>query len=55
MKRFHGALSASLEALLEEEDVDLEAGKGIFCEDMAVVKSFVGHAREALSQQQHEE
>ncbi|XP_044380729.1 uncharacterized protein [Triticum aestivum] len=55
MKRFHGALSASLEALLEEEDVDLEAGKGIFCEDMAVVRSFLGHAREALSQQQQQE
>lgn len=54
MKRFHSALSASLEALLEE-DVDLEAGKGIFCEDMAVVKSFLNHAREALSQQQQEE
>ncbi|KAM3274255.1 hypothetical protein ACQJBY_043423 [Aegilops geniculata] len=54
MKRFHSALSASLEALLEE-DVDLEAGKGIFCEDMAVVKSFLGHAREALTQQQQEE
>ncbi|XP_020201766.2 uncharacterized protein [Aegilops tauschii subsp. strangulata] len=54
MKRFHSALSASLETLLEE-DVDLEAGKGIFCEDMAVVKSFLGHAREALSQQQQEE
>lgn len=54
MKRFHSALSVSLEALLEE-DVDLEAGKGIFCEDMAVVKSFLGHAREALSQQEQEE
>jgi hypothetical protein len=55
MKRFHSFLSASLEALLEEEDVDLEAGKGIFCQDMVVVKSFLGHAREALLQQQHGE
>nr|BAK01191.1 predicted protein [Hordeum vulgare subsp. vulgare] len=55
MKRFHSALSASLEALLAEEDVDLEGGKGTFCEDMAVVKSFFGHAREALSQQQQQQ
>uniref|UniRef100_A0ACD5XY44 Uncharacterized protein n=1 Tax=Avena sativa TaxID=4498 RepID=A0ACD5XY44_AVESA len=53
MKRFHRLLSASLEALLlGEEDVDLEDGKGIFCQDMVVVRSFLGHAREALLQQQ---
>ncbi|CAM0950606.1 unnamed protein product [Alopecurus aequalis] len=55
LKRFHSLLSTSLEALLEEDDVDLEAGKGIFCEDTVVVKSFLGHAKEALSQQQHGE
>jgi hypothetical protein len=55
MKRFHSFLSASLEALLEEEDIDLEAGKGIFYQDMMVVKSFLGHAKEALLQQQHGE
>lgn len=53
MKRFHSLLSTSLEALLEDNEADLEAGKGIFCQDMVVVKSFLGHAREALSQQQH--
>ncbi|KAM0910215.1 hypothetical protein ACQ4PT_014303 [Festuca glaucescens] len=51
MKRFHSLLSASL----EDNDADLKAGKGIFCQDMVVVKSFLGHAREALSQQQHGE
>lgn len=58
VKRFHNRLSASLPELEldEDTDFDLEDGNGKWCEDMAVVvKSFIGHAREALLQEEEEE